>query len=95
MHCTAILILEYSRSITGIYISCSLVLLALFSFVYICPLSLWPALCFLRFLCRDVLPFTLKLPEAVTAAKTQAELEELAQLGAGTEWLSLFHCSQR
>ncbi|KAL2076283.1 hypothetical protein ACEWY4_028115 [Coilia grayii] len=32
---------------------------------------------------RDVLPFTLKLPEAVTSAETQAELKELARLGAG------------
>ncbi|NWW92116.1 RIN2 protein, partial [Rhynochetos jubatus] len=30
---------------------------------------------------RDVLPFTLKLPHAVAAAKTEAELEEIAQLG--------------
>uniref|UniRef100_A0A8C8E3P6 Ras and Rab interactor 2 n=1 Tax=Oryzias sinensis TaxID=183150 RepID=A0A8C8E3P6_9TELE len=32
---------------------------------------------------RDVLPFTLKLPEAIVSAKTQKELEEVAQLGAG------------
>lgn len=32
---------------------------------------------------RDVLPFTLKLPEAIASAKTQTELEEVAQLGAG------------
>ncbi|KAG5278658.1 hypothetical protein AALO_G00101370 [Alosa alosa] len=32
---------------------------------------------------RDVLPFTLKLPEVVATAKSQAELEEMAQLGAG------------
>lgn len=30
---------------------------------------------------RDVLPFTLKLPCAIAAAKTEAELEEIAQLG--------------
>ncbi|XP_040553700.2 ras and Rab interactor 2 isoform X3 [Gallus gallus] len=30
---------------------------------------------------RDVLPFTLKLPHAIAAAKTEAELEEIAQLG--------------
>uniref|UniRef100_A0A8D1SYI0 Ras and Rab interactor 2 n=1 Tax=Sus scrofa TaxID=9823 RepID=A0A8D1SYI0_PIG len=30
---------------------------------------------------RDVLPFTLKLPYAVSTAKTEAQLEELAQLG--------------
>uniref|UniRef100_H2TAC3 Ras and Rab interactor 2 n=1 Tax=Takifugu rubripes TaxID=31033 RepID=H2TAC3_TAKRU len=32
---------------------------------------------------RDILPFTLKLPEAIASAKTQKELEEVAQLGAG------------
>ncbi|KAM9248377.1 ras and Rab interactor 2 isoform 3-T3 [Dugong dugon] len=31
--------------------------------------------------CRDVLPFTLKLPYAISTAKTEAQLEELAQLG--------------
>ncbi|KAG9350536.1 hypothetical protein JZ751_026902 [Albula glossodonta] len=31
----------------------------------------------------DVLPFTLKIPEAIAAAKTQTDLEEVAQLGAG------------
>ncbi|XP_050565759.1 sodium/potassium/calcium exchanger 3-like isoform X5 [Cygnus atratus] len=30
---------------------------------------------------RDVLPFTLKLPHAIAAAKTEVELEEIAQLG--------------
>lgn len=30
---------------------------------------------------RDVLPFTLKLPHAIAAAKTEDELEEVAQLG--------------
>ncbi|XP_007946409.1 ras and Rab interactor 2 [Orycteropus afer afer] len=30
---------------------------------------------------RDILPFTLKLPYAVLTAKTEAQLEELAQLG--------------
>ncbi|KGL76960.1 Ras and Rab interactor 2, partial [Tinamus guttatus] len=30
---------------------------------------------------RDVLPFTLKLPHTIAAAKTEAELEEIAQLG--------------
>ncbi|NXN94391.1 RIN2 protein, partial [Rhinopomastus cyanomelas] len=30
---------------------------------------------------RDVLPFTLKLPHAIAAAKTEAELEEISQLG--------------
>ncbi|XP_048698411.1 ras and Rab interactor 2 isoform X4 [Caretta caretta] len=30
---------------------------------------------------RDVLPFTLKLPHAIAAAKTEAELEDIAQLG--------------
>ena len=38
---------------------------------------------------RDVLPFTLKLPEAIASAKTQKELEEVAQLGAGSLILSL------
>ncbi|XP_061546977.1 ras and Rab interactor 2 isoform X1 [Phycodurus eques] len=32
---------------------------------------------------RDVLPFTLKLPEAIASAKTSAELVEVAKLGAG------------
>ncbi|KAM9476663.1 ras and Rab interactor 2 [Clarias gariepinus] len=32
---------------------------------------------------RDVLPFTLKLPEAISAAKTTADLEEVAKLGIG------------
>lgn len=32
---------------------------------------------------RDILPFTLKLPEAIASAKTQKELEEVAQLGPG------------
>ncbi|XP_042624898.1 ras and Rab interactor 2 isoform X3 [Cyprinus carpio] len=32
---------------------------------------------------RDVLPFTLKLPEAIAAAKTPKDLEEVAQLGRG------------
>ncbi|KAG8015021.1 Ras and Rab interactor 2, partial [Nibea albiflora] len=43
---------------------------------------------------RDVLPFTLKLPEAIASAKTQKELEEVAQLGAGSFWDSAL-CSQR
>ncbi|XP_056616556.1 ras and Rab interactor 2 [Triplophysa dalaica] len=32
---------------------------------------------------RDVLPFTLKLPEAISAAKTPTDLEQVAQLGKG------------
>ncbi|XP_036805349.1 ras and Rab interactor 2 isoform X3 [Oncorhynchus mykiss] len=32
---------------------------------------------------RDVLPFTLNLPEAIAASKTQKDLDEVAQLGAG------------
>lgn len=32
---------------------------------------------------RDVLPFTLKLPEAIASARTPADLEEIAILGAG------------
>ncbi|XP_049592693.1 ras and Rab interactor 2 [Syngnathus scovelli] len=38
---------------------------------------------------RDVLPFTLKLPEAIASAKTSAELAQIAKLGAGfwdSEW---------
>ncbi|XP_062243503.1 ras and Rab interactor 2-like isoform X1 [Platichthys flesus] len=42
---------------------------------------------------RDVLPFTIRLPEAIASAKTQKELEEVAQLGAGF-WDSAL-CSQR
>ncbi|XP_015245847.1 PREDICTED: ras and Rab interactor 2-like isoform X2 [Cyprinodon variegatus] len=42
---------------------------------------------------RDILPFTLKLPEAISSAKTQKELEEVAQLGAGF-WDSAL-CSRR
>lgn len=42
---------------------------------------------------RDILPFTLKLPEAISSAKTQKELEEVAQLGAAF-WDSAL-CSQR
>ncbi|XP_059185643.1 LOW QUALITY PROTEIN: ras and Rab interactor 2-like [Centropristis striata] len=41
---------------------------------------------------RDVLPFALKLPEAIASAKTQKELEEVSQLGAGF-WDSAL-CSQ-
>ncbi|KAI3352651.1 hypothetical protein L3Q82_019295 [Scortum barcoo] len=43
---------------------------------------------------RDVLPFTLKLPQAIASAKTQKELEEVAQLGAGSFWDSAL-CTQR
>lgn len=32
---------------------------------------------------RDVLPFTLKLPEAIASARTSADLEEVVKLGAG------------
>lgn len=35
------------------------------------------------FHCRDVLPFTLKLPETISAAKTTTDLEEVAKLGIG------------
>uniref|UniRef100_A0A674AR81 Ras and Rab interactor 2 n=1 Tax=Salmo trutta TaxID=8032 RepID=A0A674AR81_SALTR len=45
---------------------------------------------------RDVLPFTLNLPEAIAASKTQKDLEEVAQLGAGTTVIdgdSLGFCS--
>ncbi|XP_008277215.1 ras and Rab interactor 2 isoform X2 [Stegastes partitus] len=43
---------------------------------------------------RDVLPFTLKLPEAIASAKTQKELEEVSQLGAGF-WDSSLCCQRR
>lgn len=39
--------------------------------------------------CRDVLPFTLKLPEVISAAKTTSDLEEVAKLGIGKQHLSL------
>lgn len=42
---------------------------------------------------RDVLPFTLKLPEAIASAKTQKELEEVAQLGAGNLIYCFIVCS--
>ncbi|XP_054635739.1 ras and Rab interactor 2-like isoform X2 [Dunckerocampus dactyliophorus] len=42
---------------------------------------------------RDVLPFPLKLPEAIASAKTQKDLEEVAQLGPGF-WGSAL-CSQQ
>ncbi|XP_040905445.1 ras and Rab interactor 2-like [Toxotes jaculatrix] len=32
---------------------------------------------------RDVLPFTLKLPEVIASARTSADLEEIAKLGSG------------
>jgi len=32
---------------------------------------------------RDVLPFTLKLPEAIATAKSPTDLAEVAKLGAG------------
>ncbi|XP_061763586.1 ras and Rab interactor 2-like isoform X2 [Nerophis ophidion] len=41
---------------------------------------------------RDLLPFPLKLPEAIASAKTQKDLEEVAQLGPGF-WDSAL-CSQ-
>ncbi|KAF3708486.1 Ras and Rab interactor 2 Ras interaction/interference protein 2 [Channa argus] len=40
---------------------------------------------------RDVLPFTLKLPEAIASARTSADLEELAELGAGFWEAELYH----
>lgn len=46
--------------------------------------SFLPHLLFVHLTLRDVLPFTLKLPEAIASAKTQKELEEVAQLGAGS-----------
>lgn len=40
---------------------------------------------------RDVLPFTLKLPYAISTAKTESQLEELAQLGL-SKWGPLPGC---
>lgn len=37
---------------------------------------------------RDVLPFTLKLPYAISTAKTESQLEELAQLGL-SKWVPM------
>ena len=39
---------------------------------------------------RDVLPFTLKLPEAIASARTSADLEEVAKLGSGL-WFNIFY----
>uniref|UniRef100_H3D9H6 Ras and Rab interactor 2 n=1 Tax=Tetraodon nigroviridis TaxID=99883 RepID=H3D9H6_TETNG len=47
--------------------------------------------CISRF--RDVLPFTLKLPEAIASATTQKELEEVAQLGTGGSDSSFSSCA--
>lgn len=38
---------------------------------------------------RDILPFTLKLPEEIHSAETLSELHEVAQQGAGTDLPSL------
>lgn len=51
----------------------------------------------LPFKTRDVLPFTLKLPHAIAAAKTEAELEDIAQLGLSKcdylhRFIALCHC---
>ncbi|KAG8444010.1 hypothetical protein GDO86_009266, partial [Hymenochirus boettgeri] len=43
---------------------------------------------------RDVLPFTLKLPHAIAAAKTETELEEIAQLGIDF-WSSPANCKPK
>ncbi|MBN3304797.1 RIN2 protein, partial [Amia calva] len=43
---------------------------------------------------RDVLPFTLRLPEAIAAAKTQTDLEEVAQMGVEF-WDSPAHNQQK
>ncbi|KAF3842448.1 hypothetical protein F7725_024399 [Dissostichus mawsoni] len=43
---------------------------------------------------RDVLPFTLKLPEVIASAKTSADLEEVAKLGAGFWDSQLCHRSK-
>ncbi|XP_041107976.1 ras and Rab interactor 2-like isoform X2 [Polyodon spathula] len=44
---------------------------------------------------RDVLPFTLRLPEAIAAAMTQADLEEIAQLGVEFWDSPLYNKQQR
>lgn len=41
---------------------------------------------------RDVLPFTLKLPEAIASAKTLTDLEEVAKLGKGEVFFSMHEC---
>ncbi|XP_070834126.1 ras and Rab interactor 2-like [Chaetodon trifascialis] len=48
-------------------------------------LSFADLFCLVTFCCisRDVLPFTLRLPEAIASATTTVDLEEVAQLGAG------------
>ncbi|KAK1905849.1 Rab interactor 2 [Dissostichus eleginoides] len=43
---------------------------------------------------RDVLPFTLKLPEVIASSKTSADLEEVAKLGAGFWDSQLCHRSK-
>ncbi|NWY04820.1 RIN2 protein, partial [Nothoprocta ornata] len=55
----------------------------------ICFSSLFCVIAF-SFVSLDVLPFTLKLPHAITAAKTEAELEDVAQLGLNF-WSSPAH----
>lgn len=54
---------------------------ALFSFL--CWPGLSPLHSIFSLFLRDVLPFTLKLPEAIASARTSADLEEVAKLGAG------------
>ncbi len=50
-------------------------------------LSVWLSL----FHIRDILPFTLKLPEIIHSAATLSDLHEVAQQGAGTDQACLTH----
>lgn len=50
-------------------------------------LSVWLSL----FHIRDILPSTLKLPEAIHSAETLSDLHEVAQQGAGTDLPNLTH----
>lgn len=54
-------------------------------------LSVWLSL----FHIRDILPFTLKLPEAIHSAATLSDLHEVAQQGAGTDQACLTHLKYR
>lgn len=53
------------------------------SFPFLCWPSFSPVHSTSSLFLRDVLPFTLKLPEAIASARTSADLEEVAKLGAG------------
>lgn len=60
-----------------------------FSFMHY--LSVWLSL----FHIRDILPFTLKLPEAIHSAVSLSDLHEVAQQGAGTDRARLTHLKYR